>query len=297
MNGGNPGGGRSLYPSRSSGRPALLDRADPVVWGGRLGPLDSGEIVRYARDGFIGLEQVVSPAEVAALLRETDQLMAWMDRSDERVVLEPGSDEVRSIFAVHDLSGAFADLLRSPQLVGIARQILGGEVYIHQSRVNRKPGFDGREFAWHSDFETWHSEDGMPRMRAVSISVALTENRPDNGSLMIIPGSHRRFVSCVGPTPPNHHRDSLRNQVVGVPDPDSITTLARARGISTCVGPPGSATVFDSNCMHGSNGNITPFGRTNVFAVYNSVDNALVEPFAAEHPRPSFLAARDIRPV
>ncbi|MDY6999864.1 MAG: ectoine hydroxylase, partial [Actinomycetota bacterium] len=30
---------------------------------------------------------------------------------------------------------------------------------------------------------------------------------------------------------------------------------------------------------------------------FNSVDNGLVEPFAAARPRPSFLAARDIVPA
>ena len=53
----------------------------------------------------------------------------------------------------------------------IAEQILGSQVYIHQSRVNLKPGFKGKEFYWHSDFETWHIEDGMPRMRALSCSI------------------------------------------------------------------------------------------------------------------------------
>jgi hypothetical protein len=47
-------------------------------------------------------------------------------------------------------------------VVGPARQLLGSDVYVHQSRVNFKPGFNGQDFYWHSDFETWHAEDGMP---------------------------------------------------------------------------------------------------------------------------------------
>src|SRR3546814_19751740 len=72
--------------------------------------------------------------------------------------------------------------------------------YIHQSRLNYKPGFKGKEFYWHSDFETWHVEDGMPRMRALSMSVLLAENTPHNGPLMLIPGSHQSFLTCVGET-------------------------------------------------------------------------------------------------
>ncbi len=44
--------------------------------------------------------------------------------------------------------------------------------------------------------------------------------------------------------------------------------------------------------MHGSNGNITPFPRSNAFFVFNAVSNALQPPFAAAAPRPDFLARR-----
>jgi ectoine hydroxylase len=54
---------------------------------------------------------------------------------------------------------------------------------------------------------------------------------------------------------------------------------------------------FDSNMMHGSNGNITPFARSNAFFVYNHVDNALVAPFAAATPRPPHVAHREVVPL
>jgi ectoine hydroxylase len=54
---------------------------------------------------------------------------------------------------------------------------------------------------------------------------------------------------------------------------------------------------FDSNCMHGSANNITPYSRSNIFIVFNSVHNALVEPFAAPAPRPAYIAARDFTPL
>lgn len=109
--------------------------------------------------------------------------------------------EIRSIFAMHELSDAFDRMTRDPRLLDMVRQLLGSEVYIHQSRINSKAGFCGNGFDWHSDFETWHSEDGMPAMRAVSASIMLTENNAFNGPVMLIPGSHQQFVPCVGRTP------------------------------------------------------------------------------------------------
>src|SRR5690606_38632279 len=91
-------------------------------------------------------------------------------------ITEPGSGALRSLFAPHRHSAIIAALARDPRLLDIAEHLLGGPVYLHQARVNYKLGLSGAPFYWHSDFETWHAEDGLPRMRTLSISVALTEN-------------------------------------------------------------------------------------------------------------------------
>jgi len=291
---------RDLYPTRSGREPLMLYRnEDPVVYGSAGdGPIDRATLNGYHDNGFLTVDQLVSPTELAGFQNELNRLL--VDESldgDERVVREKGSNEVRSIFEVHKISPLFAELISDERVAGRARQILGSDVYIHQSRVNYKPGFRGSPFYWHSDFETWHAEDGMPRMRAVSLSLALTDNHAYNGGLMIMPGSHKTFVSCVGETPENHYRESLKEQEIGTPDETSLSVLAEKHGIELFTGPAGSATMFDCNCMHGSNGNITPFPRSNVFVVFNSVENACVEPFAAPQPRPSFIGARDFTPV
>lgn len=284
------------YPTRRFREPRLIYRTeDPAVWGRpEDGPLSATQLDAHELDGFTALEQLVEPAELAAAQTELNHLLADPALvGDERVIRERSTDEVRSVFDVHRLSPFFAELIRDDRIAGIARQILGSDVYVHQSRVNYKPGFGGAAFEWHSDFETWHAEDGMPRMRAVSLSLALTENYHFNGSLMIMPGSHQTFVSCVGATPEDNHKASLVKQEVGTPDHDSLRMLADKHGIHQFTGPAGSAVWFDSNCMHGSNGNITPFPRSNLFIVFNSVENAMVEPFAAERPRPEYLGSRD----
>lgn len=283
------------YPTRVSDRPAMIERTDPTVWGPLTapGPLSPDQLATHDRDGFVTINQLLSPEEVELYRAELERLASDPQvRADERTVIEKTSDEVRSIFEVHLISEAIGALAADERVAGAARQILGSEVYVHQSRINYKPGFGGGGFYWHSDFETWHAEDGMPLPRAVSVSIALTENLPHNGCLMIMPGSHRTFVSCVGETPADHYKESLREQQIGTPDPASLSTLAERHGITMITGPAGSATFFDSNCMHGSSNNITPYPRSNIFIVFNSVDNRLVEPFAAPAPRPTFIAAR-----
>ncbi len=166
----------------------------------------------------------------------------------------------------------------------VARQLLGSDVYMHQARINLMPGFTGSGFYWHSDFETWHAEDGMPAMRAVSCSIALTENYPYNGSLMVMPGSHKTFYPCVGATPANNHESSLVKQELGVPDRATLTAAANRHGIHQATGPAGTALWFDCNVMHGSGSNITPFPRSNVFLVFNSVENPPLCAVRGGHP-------------
>ena len=286
------------YPTRLSAPTAPTERPDPVVWGEAEGPMQPSTVAGYEENGYLAVDQLVTPDEVEELRAELRRLSADPAvRADERTVVERSSEEVRSIFEVHKVSEVFARIAHDPRVVDRARQLLGSEVYIHQSRVNFKPGFTGKDFYWHSDFETWHAEDGMPRMRAVSISISMTDNYTFHGPLMIMPGSHRTWVPCIGETPDENYKSSLVAQEAGTPDPATLTELADRHGIDVLTGRAGGATMFDSNCMHASNGNVTPYGRSNVFIVYNSVENACVAPYAASTPRPDFIGARDFTPA
>ncbi|MFC8381953.1 ectoine hydroxylase [Nocardia sp. NPDC057272] len=282
------------YPTRLSEPAPHIERTDPTVWG----QVTSPELIGFDANGFATIPDLLTPDEVAAFGAEVGHLAADpVLYGDERVIVEPVAGQVRSVFQVHQLSKPIAELVAESRIAGLAEQILGSPVYLHQTRVNYMPGFGGSGFGWHSDFETWHAEDGMPTPRAVSLSIALTDNYPFNGSLMLMPGSHRTFVPCLGETPSGHYRESLREQRIGVPTTDDVTFLAARYGITQFTGRAGSALLFDSNMMHGSSNNITPFPRSNIFLVFNSVENALVEPFAAPQRRPHHIAARDFTPL
>ncbi|HVK24088.1 MAG TPA: ectoine hydroxylase [Actinokineospora sp.] len=281
------------YRTRTRHRLDPITRLEPTVWSGVDGPIDAATLVGHDGRGYSVHDGLLGEAEVSAYREELARLAADEDlKTDERTIVEPRSHEVRSIFEVHRISPLIAELIDDPRVTDRARQILGSEVYVHQSRVNYMPGFQGKGFYWHSDFETWHAEDGMPSPRAVSMSIALTDNYPFNGGLMVMPGSQRTFIPCVGETPVEHYKASLSAQEIGVPSQSDLTTLAHACGIDQFTGAAGTVLMFDSNLMHGSGNNITPFPRSNIFIVFNSVQNLLVEPYAAPAPRPGFIATR-----
>ncbi|MFE9933868.1 phytanoyl-CoA dioxygenase family protein [Streptomyces sp. NPDC005533] len=285
-----------LYPTRGS-EEVLTGRVDPVVWSepGTPGPMWAHELESFERDGFLSVDELVVGAQD---LPRTPH--------DARIGGEGREHLADPVDLEHGAHFAGVRLHDGP-LVGQRRRVTQQPVHlvpvdvhlvdVHQSRINVKPGFGASGFYWHSDFETWHAEDGLPHMRTVSVSIALTPNHPTNGGLMIMPGSHRSFLGCAGATPKDNYKKSLQMQDAGTPSDAALTKFASACGIKLFTGKAGSATWFDCNAMHGSGDNITPFPRSNVFLVFNSVENRPSPPFAAPVRRPRYIASQDFTPV
>ena len=287
-----------FYPTRNRRNSKIIPRTDSVVYGESFVSLSEDNAKFFEKNGYLIFENLFSENEIKSLFDELKKISLDESKKDSpQFILEETDKEVRSIFEIHKQSKMYGGLCRDRRVLDVARQLLGSQVYIHQSRVNLKPGFDGKEFYWHSDFETWHSEDGMPSMRALSCSISLTDNFEFNGPLMVIPGSHKQFVSCSGKTPKKHYQQSLKRQEVGTPDKEILEAMVREGGIVTAKGKAGSAIFFDCNIMHGSNGNITPYPRSNAFFVYNSVKNKLTDPFCGLPPRPDYIASHDFTPL
>ncbi|MGM8228807.1 phytanoyl-CoA dioxygenase family protein [Cellvibrio sp. ARAG 10.3] len=287
-----------MYPSRTGADEQVIPRKDPVVYPNPSlseKPLAKDSLDFYADNGFLVLPDYL-PEQVEPLLAEIESLKKNMV-GEEALVSEPGSREVRTIFKPFQYSDVIRNFFRDPKILDVARQLLGSDVYMMQSRVNIKPAYTGRSFAWHSDFETWHVEDGMPRMRAVTAWIMLTENHEHNGPLYVIPGSHQLYVSCAGQTGAENYKTSLKAQKLGVPQPDTMNEILATRDIKAITGKPGTVVFHECNILHGSPDNISNDPRTILMCVYNSVLNKPVAPFGGLEPRPDFLSNRDQRPI
>ncbi|WP_017445033.1 phytanoyl-CoA dioxygenase family protein [Gayadomonas joobiniege] len=290
---------QDLYPSRVGQQEKIINRKDPVVYGDQQSEspwsLSPSQLKQFDEDGFLVLPNYL-PSLVDSIKNEAQVLKKKLAGRDERV-LEPDSGELRSLFALHRHSEFLADVSRDARILTPVEQILASQAYVMQSRLNIKPAFKGKSFAWHSDFETWHVEDGMPRMRAVTAWIMLTENTPYNGPLYVVPGSHKKFVSCEGTTAQDNHKTSLRQQKAGVPKPESLEAMLDDKGIQGIYGPPGTLVLHECNILHGSPDNLSPWPRSIAMFVYNSVKNKVQEPFGGIKPRPEYLSDPDMTPL
>ena len=136
---------QDAYPTRTQSSAAILARQEPVVYEDEIRANESACLTAaqrnsYQQNGFLLMPELFNQEEVSYLFDAMQGMREEFTHAGRKeVIAEPGSGEVRSIFNVHRLNEIFANLVRDPRVLDVAREILGSEVYIHQSRINYKP--------------------------------------------------------------------------------------------------------------------------------------------------------------
>ena len=108
-----------VYRTRLADHGEIEPRPHPVVWEhDARGPLSVAEVDGYRDRGYHVAENVLSDSDIDTCLTEVE---AITDRLgvDERVVRESSSGDVRSLFAVHQLSDAIAEMCDRTEIAGI----------------------------------------------------------------------------------------------------------------------------------------------------------------------------------
>ncbi|WP_224367018.1 phytanoyl-CoA dioxygenase family protein [Hyalangium versicolor] len=248
--------------------------------------LKRSQVEQYEQQGYLFLERVFSAREVAALDAIIPELLAVKNFSGLRRCDVTG--QVRHIHGTHLYNEQIRKLARHPRLLQPSEQLLGGKVYVHQSRLVPKLGLAGpaRGFPWHQDFPTWHVRDGMPGPRAVVVAVFVDEVTAFNGPILFIPRSHHLGMMTTddGPVMEGYKQLNVSDE--------QVTQLFKAEGMVAQLGAPGSVLFMHSNLVHASSENISPLRRAMHQLVYNSVENMCTNPV-----RPEEDAARDGTPL
>lgn len=262
--------------------------------------LSPEDLWRYRQDGFLIFEQLFSSAELDVIRAELPTIFA--EDSARRVLEKSGA--VRTVFASHLTNEVFHRFARLARLVEPAKQLLDGDVYIHQFKINAKVALDGDQWEWHQDYLYWFKEDSMLTPAALTAVLFVEETNEFNGPMLIIPGSHLEGVVDVdvhqkyrehgNPKDQPQWAATLTADLKYKIDRDILRRLMEKRSIYTVAVPAGSVMFFHGNLFHASTNNLSPWDRISVFVSYNSVANALPE---KENQRPEFIAARDFRPL
>jgi phytanoyl-CoA hydroxylase len=104
-----------------------------------------------------------------------------------------GGHTVRRLLQAYARDPLLANWATTPALVQILQQLLGPQVLLTQAHHNcimtKQPRYSTAT-SWHRDSRYWHFQ----RAELVSSWLALRNETPENGCLLVIPGSHRMNI-------------------------------------------------------------------------------------------------------
>ena len=249
--------------------------------------LNSAQLAQFDEKGYLSFPGLLDEDEVAILQAAMPQLL---NRQGPEVVREQEDPTVvRLAFGAHVYCEPFRCLALVPRILNPVRQLLNDDVYLHQSRLNPKPGFGGgTAWDWHQDYPPWQMIDGMPEPRCIMASVFIDDCTAAKSPLLIVPGSHRH-----GLMDSKLHEDAKgRGYDLYHIDHVTMERLADENGIEALIGPAGSVCFVHCNVLHGSANNVSPWRRAIMYLIYNAVSNA-----CTDTKRPWYQNNRDFTPL
>ncbi len=235
----------------------------------------------FAQSGFVFIAKALDSEQLQPISDEANRQLSLVQtqaHSDEDVLLEDDRDSLRLIRNIHARSACFERLMRHPFLLATAERLLGGPVYVHNTKLNHKPAFTGGAFDWHQDYAYFADEIPAPEM--ITLCLFLDDIGAHNAPMMLIPGSHRGGLVKVP------HRDEMtaeqalsfpqtrrENLMYSLPN-EVLTEAADQGGVYCATGSAGSILAMSVNMFHASNLNLSPFSRRVFIVRYNLVSNA-----------------------
>jgi ectoine hydroxylase-related dioxygenase (phytanoyl-CoA dioxygenase family) len=243
--------------------------------------LSQEQIAFFHANGYLMVEDVVTPDQLARLRRDFDN---WVEESRAQTApygqtldgrprfdLEPGHSAerpgLRRVASPAEISDAFYEVMANSRMVDAVANLIGPNVKLHHTKINSKLPGTKTVVEWHQDFPfTPHSNDDL-----VTALLMIDEVTDDNGPLEVLPGSHKGPIESLW-------RDGRFTGAV-----DKATAERCAAAAVRCVGKAGAVCLMHTRLLHGSAPNQSDRPRTLYIAVYSAEDAVPL----ADNPLPS----------
>ncbi len=226
--------------------------------------LTPAELASYAAQGFLAVEDLVSPAECRELRAEAARICrgTYPIRGIEPIPPDAGDDEAMGrylcVHQPHKVSPVMFRYCGHPRIARALSQLIGPNVKCMQSMLFLKPpGFPGQ--AYHQDERYIPTEDRT----LTGAWIALDDATIENGCLWVVPGSHR------GPILPWAKHDNpeydFAEEAQGVPREQEAPLPCRA----------GAVLFFHGHLLHSSRRNRSASFRRVLVNHYMSAESRL----------------------
>jgi phytanoyl-CoA hydroxylase len=226
---------------------------------------------RFERDGYLVARGFADPEAVRRMSSvATDSLSPLLAPAEfEAEVhypgapasrLAPGGETPRRLLNAATRDRSFRDWAPSAALAARLEALMGGPVEFAQSHHNcimtKYPGYSSATL-WHQDIRYW----SFDRPELVSTWLALGDENPANGSLQVIPGSHRLELD----------RGRLDAELFLRPElPENAELIATAVPVTLAAG---DVLFFDAQTFHAAGTNTTDEVKLSAVFTYHRRDN------------------------
>ena len=210
----------------------------------------------YAENGYLMVEDAVTPDQLARLRAITERLIdasRGVSESNEVYDLDkghgPDAPRLTRIKIPHKRDPYFWEVLRNSVMTEVLTDLLGPDTAILTSKLNTKAPGGGAAVEWHQDWAFYpHTNDDV-----LAFGLMLEDVDADNGPLMVVPGTHKGPVL-------SHHVNGVFAGAIDPEDP-----LFDKDRIVSLTGKAGSMTVHHVRLLHGSAPNVSDHPRLILF--------------------------------
>jgi phytanoyl-CoA hydroxylase len=237
----------------------------------------------FEENGYLRVERVFSPDEVATLSDELEYIMQVWTKPGRgwegpwrQQYLTAEQEAKAQLSAIHELqsySAAWARAILQPRLADAVADLIGPEVEFHHSTLHAKAPEFGTPFPMHQDHPFYPHENGQYVDALIHVDAATEEN----GCLKFLTGSHKL--------------GALEHVRIGSPHlpPDQY----RIDDAVSCPAEAGDVILFSIHTIHGSALNRTPEWRRLVRVGYRNPRNRQLGGQAMGRPG---IMVRGVRP-
>ena len=218
--------------------------------------LSTGQVQRYADDGFLVLRSVFAPDEIARLEREASWLHWRQDLIDKNNIrcrwknhVETGECTFECFDPVIDIGPECAKFARDARILEALGDLYGDEAHLFKDKlIFKPPGTEG--YALHQDFIAW---ENFPRS-FITVLIAIDPADADNGATEVFPGYHKQ--GCLTAEDGMYHDLPL-----------DLVDLSKGVKLDLQVG---DVALFGAFTPHRSAPNRTPGWRRQLYLSYTS---------------------------
>jgi ectoine hydroxylase-related dioxygenase (phytanoyl-CoA dioxygenase family) len=156
--------------------------------------MDADQLSALKEQGYLVVENFLSPAQVARLRLETADLHTRLSDSAPPGVgvsweTNVSPKRIQQIMNAENVSPELDSVLSSSHMLSFLNDALGPDISLFHAKLIMKASASGGEIPWHQDFSYWHRQSSAPTH--LNCMVAIDDADETNGCLRVIPGSHR----------------------------------------------------------------------------------------------------------